>query len=131
MARYGRIRWYDERKWLTTRLPISADCLVPMAQEWLRFLAPLTGRVCKALVVDLDNTLWGGVIGEDGMEGIQLGSEYPGAAYQALQRVLLDLYQRGIILALCSKNNFADAMEVSRKPSGHAAASAALRCLAH
>ena len=80
VARYGRIHWYDERKWLTTRLPISADCLVPMAQEWLRFLAPLTGRVCKALVVDLDNTLWGGVIGEDGMEGIQLGLEYPGAA---------------------------------------------------
>ena len=112
MARYGRHRWFDERKWLTSRLPVSADCLVPMVQEWLRFLVPLTGRVCKALVVDLDNTLWGGVIGEDGMEGIQLGSEYPGAAYQALQRVLLDLYQRGIILALCSKNNLADAMEV-------------------
>src|SRR5262245_46616935 len=64
MARYGRVHWYDERKWLTTRLPISASCLAPMAQEWLRFLAPLTGRVCKALVVDLDNTLWGGVIGE-------------------------------------------------------------------
>ena len=118
IARYGRGRWCDERKWLTTRLPISADCLVPMAQEWLRFLAPLTGRVCKALVVDLDNTLWGGVIGEDGMEGIQLGSEYPGAAYQALQRVLLDLYQRGIILALCSKNNLADAMEVLESHPG-------------
>ena len=111
VARYGRIHWYDERKWLTTRLPISAGCLMPMAQEWLRFLAPLTGRVCKALVVDLDNTLWGGVIGEEGMEGIQLGLEYPGAAYQALQRVILDLYQRGIILAVCSKNNFDDAME--------------------
>jgi predicted enzyme involved in methoxymalonyl-ACP biosynthesis len=43
-----------------------------MAQEWLRFLALLTGRVCKALVVDLDNTLWGGVIGEDNIEGMQL-----------------------------------------------------------
>jgi FkbH-like protein len=111
VARYGRIHWYDERKWLTTRLPISTDCLVPMTQEWLRFLGPLTGRVCKALVVDLDNTLWGGVIGEDGMEGIQLGVEYPGAAYQALQRAILDLYHRGIILAVCSKNNLDDAME--------------------
>ena len=118
MACYGRHHWFDERKWLTSRLPISADCLVPMVQEWLRFLVPLTGRVCKALVVDLDNTLWGGVIGEDGMEGIQLGSEYPGAAYQALQRVLLDLYQRGIILALCSKNNLADAMEVLESHPG-------------
>jgi FkbH-like protein len=118
MACYGRSRWYDERKWLTTRLPIGADCLVPMVQEWLRFLMPLTGRVCKALVVDLDNTLWGGVIGEDGMEGIQLGPEYPGAAYQALQRVLLDLYQRGIILALCSKNNLDDAMEALESHPG-------------
>jgi FkbH-like protein len=70
------------------------------------------GKVCKALVTDLDNTLWGGVIGEEGLEGIQVGSEYPGAAYRALQRVMLDLYQRGIILAVCSKNNLADAMEV-------------------
>ncbi|MGE3539062.1 MAG: HAD-IIIC family phosphatase [Candidatus Tectimicrobiota bacterium] len=118
VARYGRQHWHDERKWLTTRLPISTDHLVPMVQEWLRFIVPLSGRVCKALVVDLDNTLWGGVIGEDGMEGIQLGSEYPGAAYQALQRAILDLYQRGIILAACSKNNFDDAMEALESHPG-------------
>lgn len=118
VARYGRTRWHDERKWLTTRLPISSEHLVPMAQEWLRFLVPLTGKVCKALVIDLDNTLWGGVIGEDGMEGIQIGAEYPGAAYQALQRVICDLYQRGIILALCSKNNFDDAMEALENHPG-------------
>jgi FkbH-like protein len=58
----------------------------------------------------LDNTLWGGVIGEDGMEGIKLGAEYPGADFQALQRAMLDLYHRGIILAVNSKNNEADAM---------------------
>lgn len=118
VSRYGRHRWHDERKWLTARLPISADHLVPMAHEWLRFLAPITGRICKALVVDLDNTLWGGVIGEDGMEGIQIGIEYPGAAYQALQRVIGDLYQRGIILALCSKNNLEDAMEALENHPG-------------
>jgi FkbH-like protein len=111
VARYGRARWHDARKWLTMRMPIAAEHLEHLAYEWLRFLHPLTGKVCKALVVDLDNTLWGGVIGEDGLEGIQVSPEYPGAAYQALQRVILDLYHRGIILALCSKNNLADAME--------------------
>ena len=111
VARYGRTRWYDESKWLTMRLPIAADHLIHLANEWLRFVHPLVGRTCKALVTDLDNTLWGGVIGEDGMEGIQLGSEYPGAAFQAVQRVMLDFYERGILLAVCTKNNLADAIE--------------------
>jgi FkbH-like protein len=83
-----------------------------MAHEWLRFIHPLMGSVCKALVTDLDNTLWGGVVGEDGLHGLKLGLEYPGAAFQALQRALLNLYERGIILAVCSKNNLAEAMEV-------------------
>jgi FkbH-like protein len=118
IARYGRIGWHDERKWLTMRMPISADNLISMAKEWMRFIHPLSGKISKALVVDLDNTLWGGVIGEDGMTGIKLSQEYPGAIYQSLQRVILDLYQRGIILAICSKNNYADAMEVIEKHPG-------------
>ena len=52
-------------------------------------------RIAKVLAVDLDNTLWGGVIGEDGMSGIQLNGEFPGAAFQAVQRALLDLGRRG------------------------------------
>jgi FkbH-like protein len=118
VARYGRQVWHDERKWLMARLPIAADHLLHMAREWMRFLAPLSGRTAKALVVDLDNTLWGGVIGEDGMTGIKIGAEYPGAAYQALQRALLDLSRRGILLAICSKNNLDDAMEALEKHPG-------------
>jgi FkbH-like protein len=118
VARHGRARWHDERKWLTARLPIAAAHLIDLANEWLRFLHPLLGKTAKALVVDLDNTLWGGVIGEDGMEGIQVGPEHPGAAYQALQRAMLDLYRRGILLAICSKNNYDDAMEVLRHHPG-------------
>src|SRR5438552_11696643 len=94
------------------RLPIAAHNLNHLANEWLRFLHPLTGKVRKAVVVDLDNTLWGGVVGEDGPQGIKIGAEYPGAAFRALQRALLDLYERGVILAIASKNNTADAMEV-------------------
>jgi FkbH-like protein len=118
VARYGREIWRDERKWLTMRMPIAAPQLIHLAQEWMRFLHPLTGKLAKVLVTDLDNTMWGGVIGEDGMEGIQLSAEYPGAAYQAVQQVMLDFYQRGILLAINSKNNPADAMEALEKHPG-------------
>jgi FkbH-like protein len=118
VARHGRDQWHDERKWLTMRMPISAECLTYMANEWLRFIQPLTGAVCKALVVDLDNTLWGGVVGEDGPLGVQCGPEYPGAEFQALQRALLDLFHRGVLLAICSKNNESDALEALEKHPG-------------
>jgi FkbH-like protein len=111
IAEAGRHHWYDERKWLSVRLPVAADHLVRFSEAWLAFVHLLCGRTAKCLVCDLDNTLWGGVIGEDGMEGIQLGVEYPGAAYLELQRAILDLHKRGVILAICSKNNESDAME--------------------
>ena len=118
VARHGRQQWGDERKWLTVRLPIAAPNLVHMAREWMRFLAPLAGRSAKIVAVDLDNTLWGGVIGEDGLSGIQVGPEYPGAAFQELQRALLDLSRRGILLAICSKNNYEDALEALTRHPG-------------
>ncbi|HMD16692.1 MAG TPA: HAD-IIIC family phosphatase [Terriglobales bacterium] len=118
VARHGSEQWHDERKWLTARLPIAAGYLLQMAREWMRFIVPLSGRTAKVLVVDLDNTLWGGVIGEDGMAGIKVGPEYPGAAYQGLHRALLDLSRKGILLAVCSKNNLADAMEALEKHPG-------------
>jgi FkbH-like protein len=118
VARHGSEHWHDERKWLMARLPIAAGYLLSMAREWMRFIVPLSGRTAKVLVTDLDNTLWSGVIGEDGMAGIQVGAEYPGAAYQALQRALLDLSRKGILLAVCSKNNLDDAMEALEKHPG-------------
>ena len=118
VARHGSEHWHDERKWLTARLPIAAGYLLQMAREWMRFIVPLSGRIAKVVVVDLDNTLWGGVIGEDGMAGINVGPEYPGAAFQALHRALLDLSRKGILLAVCSKNNLDDAMEALEKHPG-------------
>lgn len=115
VARHGSHHWHDERKWLTVRLPIASPHLNDLAKEWMRFLHPITGKVAKVLVVDLDNTLWKGVIGEDGIDGIQLDVEYPGAAFQQLQRALLDLHARGILLAVCSKNNYDDAIEALAK----------------
>lgn len=118
VARHGRLAWYDERKWLMARLPIAAPHLAHMAEEWLRFVMPLAHRTAKVLVVDLDNTLWGGVIGEDGIAGIKLGDEYPAAAFRALQRVILDLHRRGVVLAVCSKNNPDEALRALREHPG-------------
>ncbi|MGA8270730.1 MAG: HAD-IIIC family phosphatase [Candidatus Sulfotelmatobacter sp.] len=118
VARHGRLLWQDDRKMLSVGLPIAANQLIHLTNELLRFLVPLSGRIVKVLVVDLDNTLWGGVIGEDGMNGIKLDAEYPGAAYQALQKAMLDVARRGILLAICSKNNPDDAMEVLQKHPG-------------
>lgn len=118
VARHGRLAWHDREKWLTARMPMQAVNLMHLVDEWMRFLHPLTGKVCKALVIDLDNTMWGGVVGEDGISGIRLGPDYPGAFYQDVQRAVLNLYQRGIILAVASKNNAADALEVLENHPG-------------
>jgi FkbH-like protein len=118
VARHGRANWSDESRWLIMRLPVAMENLHHLSDEWLKYLVPMSGRIAKALVVDLDNTLWGGVLGEDGSDGIQLDGEYPGAAYQAVQQVLLDLSRRGVILAVCSKNDEADALKVIESHPG-------------
>ena len=102
----------DERRYRTTRTPWSNVGVVAVAKLWARHLVPLAGRVGKVLVLDLDNTLWGGVVGEDGVEGVALDDDHPGAAFRLVQQAALDLRNRGIVLALCSKNNFADAKAV-------------------
>lgn len=119
IARRGRDNWYDATKWFTVRMPMRAEHLSAIASEWLRFVHPLAGRSAKVAVVDLDNTLWGGVIGEDGMDGIRVHrDEHKGAPYWQLQRALADLRRRGIVLAVASKNNPADAMEALEKHPG-------------
>jgi FkbH-like protein len=118
VASYGRSRWRDEQRWATVKMPMRADAMLPLAEEWVRHLAPIAGRVCKVLVADLDNTLWGGVIGEDGISGIKIDREYPGIAYWNVQRALLDMKRRGILLAIASKNNREDAIEAFRAHAG-------------
>jgi FkbH-like protein len=112
IARHGRDHWFDAMKWSTVRLPISTTCIQHLGKEWLRYLHALTGRVRKVLVTDLDNTLWGGLAGEEGVSEVQLDDTYRGAAYRNVQRALLDLHSRGILLAINSKNNAADALKI-------------------
>ncbi len=78
-------------------------------------LDAINGKRKKCLVLDLDNTLWGGILGEDGIEGIQIGETYPGLAFRDFQAAILEAANHGVILAVCSKNNEAEVMEVWEK----------------
>jgi len=111
-ARHGRLGWSDPRKWATVKLPFSAAAMHPMAREWWRYLQALILPRAKVLVLDLDNTLWGGTLGEDGVDGVALGDEHPGQHFKAFQRAILDVARRGVVLAIASKNNHADAHQM-------------------
>ena len=112
MGAVGAWRSRDNRLWGLAGLPLSGAALHALAEEYVTYLRAFTGLARKVLVLDLDNTLWGGVVGEDEATGIQLGPEYPGSAYLDFQRVILGLHRRGVLLALNSHNNEADALEV-------------------
>jgi FkbH-like protein len=112
----GLDTWFDEVQWLYAKIPFSQHLMPLYADHCMRLVAAGEGRVRKCLVLDLDNTLWGGVIGDDGIEGIVIGNgSAQGEAYLSVQRMALVLLQRGIILAVCSKNNDDVALEVFRK----------------
>jgi FkbH-like protein len=93
------------------RQPLSAKGQVALALCIARYLRPLIVPSRKALAIDLDNTLWGGVVGEDGIAGLKLGHDFPGNVHLRIQRELLELRNRGVLLALLSKNNEAEARE--------------------
>ncbi|MBM4149926.1 MAG: HAD-IIIC family phosphatase [Lentisphaerae bacterium] len=115
LARLGAAQFYDHRYWHIGRAPFTRQALREIAGEDLKFVRALKGKVKKCLALDCDGVLWGGVIGEDGLAGIGLGQTHPGSAYYELQQEILSLYHRGIILALCSKNNEEDVWEVFRR----------------
>lgn len=112
VARWGALRWYDDRMEQYAKAPVALGMLPYLAREYGKFLRAITGGTKKCLVLDLDNTLWGGVLGEDGLDGISLSPTYPGSAYLAFQREILNLQRRGVLLAIASKNNLADVEEV-------------------
>ncbi len=110
--RIGEAKWYDYRYWHMAQSPYTREALREIALEDFKYIRACRGKTRKCLVLDCDNTLWGGIVGEDGLEGIEIGQEYPGSAYFELQQEVLNLYHRGIILALCSKNNESDIDDV-------------------
>jgi FkbH-like protein len=111
----GTERWFDPIKWFSYKLPFSPECFEIYSDMLGRLLGSIRGKARKCLVLDLDNTVWGGVIGDDGVGGIELGQgSARGEAFLAVQQAALDLRERGIMLAVCSKNNDAVAREPFR-----------------
>ena len=106
----GLDRWEDATLWHSFKQHPGTDALPALAEMQQAHLRAVLGLTRKVLVVDLDNTLWKGIIGEDGLEGIQIGpGSAAGEAHQRLQEYMRDLRSRGILLAVCSKNNPDDA----------------------
>jgi FkbH-like protein len=109
----GLADWHDTKLWNMAKLPFTDELIPLYADHVARTVAALRGKSRKALILDLDNTVWGGVIGDDGLEGIKVAQGDPtGEAHLAVQRLALDLRQRGIVLAVSSKN----IDEVARAP---------------
>ena len=101
----GSAEWHSPTQWNLAKLPFSADFLPLYADHVARLLAAMRGKSRRCLIVDLDNTLWGGVIGDDGLDGIRVAQgDYVGEAYLAVQQMALALRSRGIVLAVSSKN---------------------------
>jgi FkbH-like protein len=109
----GLADWHDTQLWNLGRFSFTQELIPLYSDHVARTIAALRGKSRKALILDLDNTVWGGVIGDDGLEGIQIAQgDARGEAHLAVQRMALDLRQRGIVLAVSSKNTD----EVAREP---------------
>jgi FkbH-like protein len=114
--RLGGLAARDDRAWFETKQIGSPALLVEFAREAAQLIASLKRAPKKVLVLDLDNTLWGGVVADDGLEGIELGDTSPrGEAFKAFQKYIVSLKQRGVLLAVCSKNDLARAQEPFEK----------------
>ena len=109
-ASIGRAQWLDARMWNMAKTPCRLEHLPLLAQSLLDTVFAAAGMFTKCVVLDLDNTLWGGVIGDDGLEGIVLGEFDEGEAFVGFQTFIRELKRRGIILAVVSKNEHANAV---------------------
>jgi FkbH-like protein len=118
-ATHGRWNWGDERFFHLAKLACAPECQVDYAHSLASLVAAQQGRAKKCLVLDLDNTLWGGVVGDDGLGGIRLGQgDAEGEAFAAFQRWAKGLRARGVLLAVCSKNDAAIAKEAFERHPG-------------
>jgi FkbH-like protein len=115
-ARFGTSRWFDWQRYYAYKILTTADASLELARSLTAMVRAIYGKSKKLLVLDLDNTLWGGVIGDDGHENIRIGRETPEAeAYTAFQEYCLALRERGVLLAVCSKNE----EEIAKKGFSH------------
>jgi FkbH-like protein len=115
-SKVGLANWHDPTLWNMAKLSFSQKFIPIYADYVCRILAAKLGKSRRCLILDLDDTLWGGVIGDDGMEGILIGNGDPTAeAHLNVQKIALELHDRGIVLAICSKNEDAIARQPFRE----------------
>tara|TARA_Y100001936_G_scaffold149484_1_gene145846 strand:+ start:10099 stop:11844 length:1746 start_codon:yes stop_codon:yes gene_type:complete len=112
VSKFGEKNIFDYRQFHLGDIQIAFNLIPEFANDLMSYIKPIWGINRKCIVLDLDNTLWGGIIGEDGFDGIELGDTPNGKAFVEFQKELLSLWNQGIILAINSKNNVDDAMKV-------------------
>ena len=106
----GLNQWYDPNYWFSYKMAVTPLGSIYLGHAIVKLICAAYGKTRKCLVLDLDNTMWGGVIGDDGLEGIKIGQETPqGEAFTAFQEYCRELNERGILLAVCSKNELDNA----------------------
>ena len=113
-SRVGGAAFFDERLWVSARYPCAPRFFSDVANSAASALAVAKGQLTKCIVVDLDDTLWGGTVGEDGKDELKLGGDAYGEAFVTFQRYLLSLQRRGYVLAVCSKNDETVALDAFR-----------------
>jgi len=96
---------FDPRLWYLGRIPYPAEVFQTFSENYCGYILNDLGRTVRLLVLDLDNTLWGGVLGEEGINGVELGGDFPGNSFKDFQKTILFLKNRGIALAIASKND--------------------------
>jgi FkbH-like protein len=111
---HGKRAWFDERLWFYSKSFCHPEALPHVAGQAVDVFKAVRGRGVKCIALDLDNVLWGGTIGEDGLGGIRLGELGDGEAYVQFQTWLKELRRRGIVLGVCSKNDEEKALEPFR-----------------
>jgi len=112
VSKFGEKNIFDYRQFHMGDIQIALNFIPYFANDLMGFIKPISGKNRKCIVLDLDNTLWGGIVGEEGFDGIELGHTPNGKAFVEFQKELLSLWNQGIILAINSKNNVDDAMKV-------------------
>ncbi len=111
-GRHGKARCIDYEMYYRGSIVFSESFVPVVADEYMSYVKSMKNLTRKCIVLDLDNVLWGGILGEDGFDRIKLGEDPTGRAYVDFQRLLLSYYNRGIILAINSKNNDDEALKV-------------------
>ena len=115
ISKHGEKNVFDYRQFHLGDIQIALNFLPYFAYDLMGYIKPISGTNRKCIVLDLDNTLWGGIVGEDGFDGIELGHSANGKAFVDFQKELLSMWNQGIILAINSKNNLDDAMKVIKE----------------